>query len=632
MIKKRLFKYASIAMCVTLITASITACGSASSSGSATSTDSAQASAAKNSNTEDTLSNAISAQIPASNDDTMKDETVYIFTDASGKKDHILVNEWLKNSKNLSSITDSSILNNIENVKGDETYTTGANGQLTWNANGNDINYQGTTTQSAPIDMKVTYTLDGKEISPEELVGKTGNVTMKFEYKNNATKMITVNGVPKQVCVPFTMITGMVLPTDTFYNVTATNGKVINESNNNIVMGVTMPGLKDSLDLSYNGTDLDFDIPDSFEVSAYVVDFELDMTMSVAMSNLLSDVNLDDINLDDMKDKVDELQDGVNQLVDGSGQLADGTNTLVDGAAQLSDGANTLKDGTSQLASNIPTLTSGVSALKDGSSQLADGSSQLNDNVPALSDGIDQLNSGASQLNGGVTKLSQGINALSNQFKEDGQIATGADQLKGGIARLQQVMNATSTELATSKTQVVSTYNQYMQAAGFTGDITSDTQIETVFTQILNDYTTQVAAASSNKTLAETYKAQAEDLQTKAAQAQTAGDATTAQTLGAQASAFAQKAQDAATAASTAQTNAQTIATTKLKAVVAAAGQKGANTALDEVISKLSATDSATGYTLDQSLTALLDGATQLRDGIGYTDACLLYTSDAADE
>lgn len=125
MIKKRLFKYASIAMCVTLITASITACGSASSSGSATSTDSAQASAAKNSNTEDTLSNAISAQIPASNDDTMKDETVYIFTDASGKKDHILVNEWLKNSKNLSSITDSSILNNIENVKGDETYTTG---------------------------------------------------------------------------------------------------------------------------------------------------------------------------------------------------------------------------------------------------------------------------------------------------------------------------------------------------------------------------------------------------------------------------------------------------------------------------------------------------------------------------
>lgn len=639
MIKKRLFKYASIAMCVTLLGASLTACtGTTSSSNSDNATANAEAVAAKNSKTEDTLSKAISAQIPASKEDTTKDETVYIFTDATGKKDHILVNEWIKNSKNLSSITDSSILNNIENVKGDETYTSNSNNQITWNADGSDINYQGTTTQSAPIDIKVTYTLDGKEIKPEDLIGKTGNVTMRFDYTNKSTKTINVNGKSKEVCVPFTMITGMVLPTDTFYNVTATNGKVLSESNSNIVMGVAMPGLKDSLDLSFNDTDLDFDIPDYFEVSAYAVDFELDMTMSVAMSNLLSDVNLDDISLDDMKDKVDELQDGVNQLVDGSGQLADGTTELVDGAAQLSDGSNSLKDGTSQLASNIPTLTNGIATLKDGSSQLADGASQLNDNVPALSDGVNQLSEGAdtlskgtstytngvasaaagtATLNSGASQLSLGLNALSNQFKEDGKILTGVNRLQGGIARLQKVMSQTSTDVATKKAAVVGQYNNYISATGNTGNIADDTQITTVFKQVLEEYTNQVKAATSNATLAQVYSDQANSLKS---QAEAATDPTTASALAANATAAGQKAAEAATAAKTAQANAATIAQGKLAAVVAAAGQKGANTALDQVIAALSATDPETKYTLDQSLTALLDGTTQLKDGIGASD------------
>ena len=186
--------------------------------------------------------------------------------------------------------------------------------------------------------MKVTYYLDGKEISASDLAGKSGKVTMRFDYTNNAKKTITVNGKTKTVYVPFTMVTGMLLPSDKFSNIEVTNGKITEVNDSNVVFGITMPGLKDSLDMKFDNEKLDLDVPEYFEVTADVTDFELDMMMSMATSNFLSDLETDDLNIDNLKDKVNELQDAADQLTDGTNQLADATPQLVDGSKALADG------------------------------------------------------------------------------------------------------------------------------------------------------------------------------------------------------------------------------------------------------------------------------------------------------
>ena len=373
MIKKKLFKYGSVFMCAALMACSLAACSTNSSK-----VESATAvSVGASNDSESILQNALTDTLNAASDTkannvstekktNSKDETVYVFTDVTGKQDHVIVNEKLNNVTGASTIQDFSKLSNIKNLTGDETSTTGSDNKLTWAADGNSITYQGTTTQQTPVTIKVTYYLDGKEISADKLAGQSGKVKIRFDYTNNEKKTITVNGKEQIAYVPFTVLTGMVLPKDTFSNIEVTNGKVTQVNDNNIVIGAAMPGLKDSLDLELGDETLDIDIPEYFEVTADANDFELNDVMSVATSSIFADVDVDSINIDDVKDQMDDLQDASNQLMDGTSTLADGTDTLKDGTSQLADGASQLVDGASQLAdgtgelnSKVPTLTVG---------------------------------------------------------------------------------------------------------------------------------------------------------------------------------------------------------------------------------------------------------------------------------
>ncbi len=161
-------------------------------------------------------------------DGAEKDETVYIFTDASGNQKSLLVSDWLKNLNKDDSLKDFSDLTGIENVKGDETFT--QNGQnLTWAAGGNDIYYQGNSDKKAPVGVKITYTLDGKQIDPKNLAGKSGHLKIHFEYTNNETKTETVEGKKITVKVPFGVMSGLLLTEGSASNVTVSSGKVIQE-------------------------------------------------------------------------------------------------------------------------------------------------------------------------------------------------------------------------------------------------------------------------------------------------------------------------------------------------------------------------------------------------------------------
>lgn len=429
MIKKKLFKYGSVFMCAALMACSLAAC-TTNSAKNQENTNAVVSCTDTEAESETLIQEVITSQLSApkiATADTAnsKEETVFVFTNAQGKQDHVIVNEKLKNAEGKSVIKDVTNLSDIVNLSGEEK-STGQGSNLSWEAEGNSITYQGTTTQSAPVTMKITYYLDGKEIKAEDLVGKSGKVTMRFDYTNNEKKTITVNGKSKQVYVPFTMVTGMVLPSDKFTDIEVTNGKLTQVNDSNVVYGITMPGLKESLNLKLDNKDLDLDIPEYFEVTANVTDFELEMTMSMATSNFLSDIDTDDFTLDDLKAKTDELQEAADKLTDGTQQLADATPDLVNGAKALAEGTN-------ELNSKVPELTDGITKLDDGAGKLSQGTSQFTAQMPTLTSGISQLYSGSGELFKGTQSLRDGLNQLKAGTEKLTDEQTGLPALQSGI-------------------------------------------------------------------------------------------------------------------------------------------------------------------------------------------------------
>ncbi len=386
----------------------------------------------------DLLQNIIATQVGTTGDDIDKEESVYVVADAAGCAKEVIVSDWLKNETGAKTITDTSNLKDIVNVKGDETYTTKGD-EIVWDAEGADIYYQGTTDKALPVDMNITYYLDGKEISAEDLVGKSGDVKIRFDYSNKATYNTTIKGKDTEVYVPFTTMTAMMLPTDKFTDVTVTNGKVMSEGNNNIVLGLAFPGLTDSLDLNRDElADKDIEIPEYFEVEAKVNDFKLDMTMTVALSDALSDIHLtDSIDLSSVEESVDDLKDATGRLEDGSQALADGVKTLSDKTGEFSDGAGKLASGISEYTDGASALASGIDTVKNGTSELSAGASKLSDGANTLSAGAKELNDKVQAISlpemSGLTDEQKAGIAAAAAADSDGRIAAGASQVADGI-------------------------------------------------------------------------------------------------------------------------------------------------------------------------------------------------------
>lgn len=347
-----------------------------------------------------------------SNSEVYKEETVYVNAKASGKTDKVTVSNWLKNSGSVSGdLEDESTLSDIKNVKGDEKYTSDGD-KLTWATDGEDIYYQGTTDKKLPVSVKLKYYLDGKQMKPSELKGKSGHLKITVDYKNNEKQNVSLDGKDTEVYTPFVMMTGMILPNETFSNVTIDNGKIISDGNKNIVVGFGMPGLKDSLNLSSEESDK-VTIPESLSIEADVTDFTMSSTYTVALSDLLDDMNMDDIaDVDDLQTALDDLEDAALQLVSGSDTLADGAGTLADGVNTYTEGVDTLNAGiqkylgsNGELSGSVTEYVNGVNKVVKGVQDYTDGVNTLADGVSSYVDGEKQLAAGASQL----TQLSTGL-------------------------------------------------------------------------------------------------------------------------------------------------------------------------------------------------------------------------------
>ena len=424
-----------------------------------------------------------------------KDETVYVKVDDAGNQKDVTVSDQLKNISSLGTIDDVSDLKDIKNVKGDETFSEN-NGKLVWQGDKKDICYQGTTTKKIPVGMKVTYELDGKKVSADDLEGKSGHLKIHYEYQNTSAD--------SGKYTPFLMATGLLMDGEKFSNVTVDNGKVISDGDRNIVIGMGLPQLKEQLTSVSSKVD-DLDIPDSFTVEADVTDYEKVEAVTVATNEVFNEVGTDKFDsLDELKDSMTELQDASNKLVSGSGELKDGLDTLLSSSGTLVSGIDQLASGGNTLASGTGSLVSGMQSAKTGSSQLAGGVKALSDGVSGMqaqvSDGVKDLSNGVSSVQAGVETIHgiaeqayKGVDlakdgakglctGLETASESAGEIATAARNLCTVLGGNQQTVQVEQQQEVTVDNSDI--YNQIAALAEQMTDENDKAAVENVLNQI----------------------------------------------------------------------------------------------------------------------------------------------------
>lgn len=362
----------------------------------------------------------------AAGDKAQKDETVYVMTNADGTVQKVIVSDELKNANKATALKDKSSLKDITNVKGSETFQQAADGNLTWDAQGNDIYYQGTSEKTAPVQVKVTYTLDGKTVSADELKGKSGKVVIRYDYRVDKD-VLKEQGAEN---VPFLAMTGFIFDNSNFSNITVSNGKLVDDGDRTVAMGFAFPGLKDTINL----TDDIAEIPEYVEISADAKNFKLNSTMTYATCEFAEAVNTDKLkSADDLSNALDQVTDAVTRLTNGSSKLYDGLCTLLEKSGEMKNGLDTLDSGAVKLNSGAEQLSTGLTTLDTNSAALKSGAykvfttlcteaqSQLNAALAAKGLGAVSLTPETYSAN--ITNL---LNTLSAGAYEQGQKAAEA--------------------------------------------------------------------------------------------------------------------------------------------------------------------------------------------------------------
>ena len=331
------------------------------------------------------LTLAASCAVPAfaAGSSFSKDETVYAVMNGDGSLKSTTVSEHLYSASGLANVTDKTTLTDIQNTESDAEFT--QNGEeLVWNTNDTDVYYKGNTDKALPIDVKVTYALDGQEAALEDLIGKSGHLTVTVALKNNETGTVNVNGKDRTIVTPLITAVGVILGGDAS-NVTAEHGMVESAAKSSVAAFVTLPGVKDSLSglLPDEVDSIEDYLQDTVTVEADVEDFTCPQVM-VACATSTAALGTDNVfdlsSINDLTDGINQLNDAMSQLMDGASQLVDGTSQLAGGVLALLDGANTLNngaaaldDGLGQLTNGLDTLSANNAALNAGAQQVADG-------------------------------------------------------------------------------------------------------------------------------------------------------------------------------------------------------------------------------------------------------------------
>ena len=315
-----------------------------------------------------------------------KSETVYAVMNGDGSIKSTTVSEHLYSASGLANVTDKTTLTDIQNTESDAEFT--QNGEeLVWNTNDTDVYYKGNTDKALPIDVKVTYALDGQEAALEDIIGKSGHLTVTVNLKNNETGTVNVNGKDRTIVTPLITAVGVILGGDAS-NMTAEHGMIESAAKSSVAAFVTLPGVKDSLSglLPDEVDSIEDYLQDTVTVEADVEDFTCPQVMVACATSTaaLGTSNVFDLSsINDLTDGINQLNDAMSQLMDGASQLVDGTSQLAGGVLALLDGANTLNNGAAALDDGLGRLTNGLDTLSANNAALNAGAQQVADGVLA---------------------------------------------------------------------------------------------------------------------------------------------------------------------------------------------------------------------------------------------------------
>lgn len=379
-----------------------------------------------------------------------KEETVYVNLNEKGKPIEKTSSIWLHSDTSLGKVEDKSTLKDIKNVKGEEEPNINGD-RIIWNTDEKDIFYQGKSNKDLPIDLNVKYYLNGKEMNPKDMAGKSGRVKINLEVKNKDSHVISLkNGNKKTLYTPFATVVVMNMPLDKFENINTNNGKIVSDGNNQVLTYVSLPGLEESLGISNNVINRE----DYLEVKADVKDFEMSPIVVTTTSEVPE--------IDDLKgaDDIDKLIDGIEKIKDASEKLSEATGKLytgqvdlnsgigefINGVGKVNTGANTLRDGTKQLKDGVDAsykgsqeISKGVGALSKGASQLGKGTQQLQNGTELNRKGTNDLSNGLSQLDNKVKGMPKQAEDLDNGMKaiveKTEEISKGQKQLTEGLGK-----------------------------------------------------------------------------------------------------------------------------------------------------------------------------------------------------
>lgn len=390
-----------------------------------------------------------------------RDETVYVIANTDGSVRQIIVSDWIQNGLAAAQVEERSELSQVEAVKGSATYTLGQDNARVWDAQGQDLYYQGSIEKALPVDMTVTYQMDGQTVTPGQIAGKSGHVTIRFDYENRQYEMVEIDGTEEKIYVPFAMLTGLLLDSDRFTNVTVSNGKLFCDGSHTAVVGVAFPGLQEDLAMEKDR----LDIPDYVEIEADVKDFSLATAVTVASSGLfdqLDDETLERLELGELADGVDRMSDAMDQLMDGSSQLYDGLCTLLDSSQQLIDGVDRLCQGLNELTAHNSQLNGGAKQVFQ--SLIAAANSQLQTSrltVPELTvDNYSQVLESLLQQLDGASAYAES----ETRKKIEAAVAAQQEQVSAAVEQAVEQQVAAQVEQAVEQ-QV---WQQVLSAAGLT--------------------------------------------------------------------------------------------------------------------------------------------------------------------
>lgn len=390
-----------------------------------------------------------------------RDETVYVIANTDGSVRQIIVSDWIQNGLAAAQVEERSELSQVEAVKGSATYTLGQDNARVWDAQGQDLYYQGSIEKALPVDMTVTYQMDGQTVTPGQIAGKSGHVTIRFDYENRQYEMVEIDGTEEKIYVPFAMLTGLLLDSDRFTNVTVSNGKLFCDGSHIAVVGVAFPGLQEDLAMEKDR----LDIPDYVEIEADVKDFSLATAVTVASSGLfdqLDDETLEKLELGELTDGIGRMTDAMDQLMDGSSQLYDGLCTLLDSSQQLIDGVDRLCQGLNELTAHNSQLNGGAKQVFE--SLIAAANSQLQTSgltVPELT--VDNY----SQVLESLLQQLDGASAYAeSEARKKIEAAVAAQQEQVSAAVEQAVEQQVAAQVEQAVEQQV--WQQVLSAAGLT--------------------------------------------------------------------------------------------------------------------------------------------------------------------